>query len=44
VGSAYLTLLHRAGQVATPRTPNDLAQLFGTTVRRRGCMAYVELG
>lgn len=43
VGTAYLSLLHRVGQVATPRTADELAQLFGTTVRRRGCMAYVEL-
>lgn len=42
VGSAYLALLRRAGQVATPRTADDLTRLFGTTVRRRGCMAYLE--
>jgi SAM-dependent methyltransferase len=43
VGTAYLDLLHRAGQVAVPRTADGLAQLFGTTVRSRGCMAYLEL-
>mgnify|MGYP000908878262 CR=1 FL=1 len=43
VGTAYLDLLHRAGHIAPPRTADDLARLLGTTVRRRGSMAYIEL-
>lgn len=42
-GSSYLALLHRAGEVAAPRTADELAELLGTTVRRRGSMAYFEL-
>lgn len=43
VGSRYLALLHRAGEVAPPRTADELAGLLGTVVRRRGSMAYFEL-
>lgn len=41
--SAYLRLLHRAGEVATPRSADELADLIGVPVRRHGSMAYVEL-
>lgn len=41
--SAYLRLLHRAGEVAAPRTADDLAEAFGVPLRRRGSMAYLEL-
>lgn len=43
VGRRYLTMLHRAGEVATPRTGDQLAELCGTPVQRRGSMAYIEL-
>nr|WP_300150175.1 class I SAM-dependent methyltransferase [Propionicimonas sp.] len=43
VGSTYLRLLHRAGESAAPRTADELADLIGTTVRSRGCMAYLDL-
>jgi ubiquinone/menaquinone biosynthesis C-methylase UbiE len=44
-GRAYLQLLHRAGEVAAPRSAAMLsAALGGAPLRVRGCMAYVELG
>lgn len=43
LGTRYLALLHRRGIVAQPRSADDLADLFQTTVRRRGSMAYLEL-
>jgi len=43
VGTRYLRVLHRLGEVAEPRTADDLADLFDTSVRRRGSMAYLEL-
>lgn len=42
VGRRYLSLLHRAGEVAAPRTADELADLCGAPVLRRGSMAYVE--
>ncbi|HMR47682.1 MAG TPA: class I SAM-dependent methyltransferase [Arachnia sp.] len=41
-GTRYLRLLHGAGEVAAPRTADDLARLTGQTWRRRGSMAYLE--
>lgn len=43
VGTRYLQLLHRAGVAATPRSADDLANLFRTSVRRQGSMAYACL-
>lgn len=42
-GTRYLNLLHRAGEIAPPRTADDLASLTGQTWLRRGSMAYLEL-
>lgn len=42
-GAAYLRLLHRAGEVAAPRTADQLADLLGTRVWAKGCMAYAVL-
>ena len=42
-GTRYLNLLHRAGEIAAPRTADDLASLTGHTWQRRGSMAYLEL-
>ena len=42
-GTRYIRLLHRLGEMATPRTADELADLFGVPVRRRGSMAYLEL-
>ncbi len=44
VGTRYIGFLHRLGEMATPRTADELADLFGVPVRRRGSMAYLELG
>ncbi len=43
IGSRYLKLLHRAGEIAAPRTADDLAALTDRTWHRRGSMAYLEL-
>lgn len=43
-GTRYLNLLHRAGEVAPPRTADELASITGQTWRRRGSMTYLELG
>lgn len=43
VGARYLRLLHRLGEVAEPRTAEELADRFGVAVRSRGAMAYLEL-
>ena len=43
VGDGYLRLLHRLGEVATPRTADELADLFGAPVLRHSSMAYLEL-
>lgn len=43
IGTRYLRLLRRAGEVAAVRTADDLADLFHSPVRRRGSMAYLEL-
>lgn len=43
VGSGYLSFLHRAGEVAAPRTADGLADLLGVAVRRSGSMAYFEI-
>ena len=43
IGDGYLRLLHRLGEVAAPRTADDLADLFDTRVLRHGSMAYLEL-
>jgi SAM-dependent methyltransferase len=43
VGDGYLRLLHRLGEVATPRTANELADLFHAPALRHGSMAYLEL-
>lgn len=43
VGDRYLRLLHRLGEVAAPRTADELADLFDTPVLRHGSMAYLEL-
>lgn len=42
-GTRYLNLLHRAGEIAAPRTAEELASLTGKTWQRRGSMAYLEL-
>ena len=44
VGTRYIGFLHLLGEMATPRTADELADLFGVPVRRRGSMAYLELG
>ncbi len=44
VGTRYIRLLHRLGEMAAPRTADELADKFGVPVRRRGSMAYLELG
>ena len=44
VGTQYLRFLHRIGEVAAPRTAGELAEEFGVAVRRRGSMAYLEIG
>ncbi|MFT3835189.1 MAG: class I SAM-dependent methyltransferase [Micropruina sp.] len=44
VGTRYLGVLHRLGELARPRTADELADLFGVPVRRRGSMAYLTLG
>ncbi|MEA5052402.1 MAG: class I SAM-dependent methyltransferase [Propionicimonas sp.] len=41
-GARYLALLRRAGEVATPRTADELATITARTWRSRGCMAYLE--
>lgn len=41
-GSCYLRLLHKAGEIAAPRTADELAALTGRTWLRRGSMAYLE--
>lgn len=43
-GTRYLNLLHRAGEVAAPRTADELARLTGHGWQRRGSMAYLEAG
>jgi len=43
VGDRYLRLLHRLGEVAEPRTADELADEFGVAVLRHGSMAYLEL-
>ncbi len=41
VGSRYLRMLHRAGEVAEPRTAAELEEaLGGVRVEVRGCMGY----
>lgn len=42
-GRRYLDLLHRAGEVAAPRTAAELGSLVGptATLRTVGCMAYL---
>lgn len=42
-GSRYLAMLHRAGEVATPRTADQLAELAEVEVNTIGSMAYLEL-
>ncbi len=42
-GSRYLRFLHSRGVVAEPRTADELADLTGVSVRRRGAMAYLEV-
>jgi SAM-dependent methyltransferase len=43
-GARYLQALHRAGEVATPRTAADLARLLpDAKLRTDGCMAFVEV-
>jgi len=42
IGTRYLRLLRRAGEVTAVRTADDLAELFSAPVRRRGSMAYLE--
>lgn len=45
IGGAYLRALHRAGEVAAPRTASELAELLGgVPLEVCGCMAYAELG
>ncbi|MGC4153414.1 MAG: class I SAM-dependent methyltransferase [Propionicimonas sp.] len=41
-GKRYLDLLHRAGEIAAPRTPDELATVTNLTWHRRGSMAYLE--
>ncbi|MDQ6774522.1 MAG: class I SAM-dependent methyltransferase [Candidatus Dormibacteraeota bacterium] len=45
-GRHYLELLHRAGEVAVPRTANELRAMLGypASFRVTGCMAYATLG
>lgn len=45
-GRRYLRLLHRAGEVATPRTAEELHHLLGRPqdFHTIGCMAYAVLG
>jgi len=43
IGTRYLRLLRRAGEVAAVRTADDLATMFRSPVLRRGSMAYLEL-
>lgn len=43
-GTRYIRFLHRLGEMATPRTADELADLFGVPVRRRGSMGYLTLG
>jgi SAM-dependent methyltransferase len=44
-GRHYLEILHRAGEVAAPRTAEELHGALGrpTDFRTRGCMAYATL-
>jgi ubiquinone/menaquinone biosynthesis C-methylase UbiE len=44
-GRQYLEILHRAGEVAAPRTADQLHGALGrlTAFRTRGCMAYATL-
>ena len=44
-GRRYLELLHRAGEVARPRTAEELHRLLGhpPSFRTTGCMAYLTL-
>lgn len=44
-GRRYLEVLHRAGEVATPRTAEQLRRALGTPVAfcTKGCMAYATL-
>jgi len=42
-GSRYLRFLHSRGVVAEPRTADELADLTGVRVRRRGAKAYLEV-
>lgn len=42
-GTRYLKLLHRAGEVASPRTADELARRTGQPWQSRGSMAYLEL-
>lgn len=42
-GTRYLNLLHRAGEIAPPRTADELASVTGKLWQRRGSMAYLEL-
>lgn len=45
-GRRYLELLHHAGEVAQPKTAEDLCAALGrpSTFRSTGCMAYATLG
>jgi len=44
-GRRYLEVLHRAGEVAAPRTAEELHVALGRPAdfRTRGCMAYATL-
>ena len=44
-GGRYLEILHRAGEVATPRTADELRAALGNPAdfQTRGCMAYATL-
>ncbi|MBJ7331118.1 MAG: class I SAM-dependent methyltransferase [Solirubrobacteraceae bacterium] len=45
VGRRYLGVLHRAGEVAAPRTVDELAALLGgVQLDVRGSMAYLTIG
>ena len=44
IGRRYLRVLHRAGEVAAPRTADELrAALGGVDLEVRGSMAYLTL-
>jgi hypothetical protein len=44
-GRRYLEILHRAGEIAAPRTAEELHVALSrpTNFRTRGCMAYASL-